>query len=403
LFKCYNSFADIPTTTQDYETLLHCYKSNVFSGVTIMYPFSDEKGFFPIFNVNREEKLIMLGNKRSGAYILIRGSLMEIKSENSIPFQCRSKILNLSGNDSNFVINNNTDDMAITIPYRTDLTDLETRLEALESGSEGITIEDIKTINPYLGINEYYTLSEYDQIPFAKDEKFFQYYRHIRSGDLYCFGVVVRAYMDIAATLNLFKIDKCSNIINIGCDQYSNSMMGTNGFSSSTTIARNLHINNTSGINIVTNGYNARLKVNNNDVSIEDTYYPNKNIVLSRGLRTFITEDALIFHKPGDTITDNDSANRIILPFSVDFSNYNDVENLESFTQQINDGVVELSEKIEEVIDDFGQLETAVIGINDRVKTLEEGSGSNDLITFRQSIIDSIIMAYPYGNLFDKN
>jgi hypothetical protein len=53
-------------------------------------------------------------------------------------------------------------------------------------------------------------------------------------------------------------------------------------------------------------------------------------------------------------------------------------------------------------VDDFGRLETAVIGINDRVKTLEEGSGTNNLITFRQSIIDNAIMANPYGNLYDK-
>jgi hypothetical protein len=47
LFKCYNSFADIPTTVCDYETLLHCYKSNVFSRVAIMYSFQDTQGFFP--------------------------------------------------------------------------------------------------------------------------------------------------------------------------------------------------------------------------------------------------------------------------------------------------------------------------------------------------------------------
>jgi hypothetical protein len=49
-----------------------------------------------------------------------------------------------------------------------------------------LTVEDIKTINPYIGI----------------DEKIFQYNRHMRSG-LYGFGVVVQAYTDIA-TLDLF-------------------------------------------------------------------------------------------------------------------------------------------------------------------------------------------------------
>jgi hypothetical protein len=127
-----------------------------------MYPFSDEKGFFPIFNVNREEKLIMLGNEGSGLYIFIRGSLMEIKSENIIPFQCGSKALSLSGTNNNFVIYNNTDKMGITIPYGTHLTTLETRLAAIEGGSESLTVDDIKTINSYLGIDENYTLGDYD-------------------------------------------------------------------------------------------------------------------------------------------------------------------------------------------------------------------------------------------------
>jgi hypothetical protein len=102
---------------------------------------------------------------------------MEIKSENSIPFQCGSKALNLSGSNNNLVIYNNTDKIDITIPYGTNLTNLETRLEALEGGSESLTVDDIKTINPYIGIDENYTLGDYDQIPFAKDEKFFKYYR----------------------------------------------------------------------------------------------------------------------------------------------------------------------------------------------------------------------------------
>jgi uncharacterized protein YoxC len=92
---------------------------------------------------------------------------------------------------------------------------------------------------------------------------------------------------------------------------------------------------------------------------------------------------------------------KLSFPYETDLTNLTPrIEELESFTQQINDGVVELSEKIEELVDDLGQLETAVIGINNRVKTLEERS--NNLITFHQSIIDNIIMANPYGNLYDK-
>jgi hypothetical protein len=58
----------------------------------------------------------------------------------------------------NDTIVNNTSPNMITIPYGTDLTNFGTRLEALEGGSESLTVDNIKTINPYLGIDEYYTL-----------------------------------------------------------------------------------------------------------------------------------------------------------------------------------------------------------------------------------------------------
>jgi hypothetical protein len=135
-------------------------------------------------------------------------------------------------NGIQFTKNDSSD--TVIIPYGADLTNIGT----------GLTIEDIKTINPYIGIDEYYTLGDYDNIPFAKDEKFFQYYRHMRSGDLYGFGVVVRAYTDIAATLNLFKIDKHGNIINIGCDHYNHPSYPENDFTSSTIIGGDLYINN---------------------------------------------------------------------------------------------------------------------------------------------------------------
>jgi hypothetical protein len=92
----------------------------------------------------------------------------------------------------------------------------------------------------------------------------------MRNG-LYGFGVVVQAYTDIAAALNLFKIDKCQKIIKIGCDHYNSPSYPENDFSSSTTIAGNLYINNTNGINITTYGNELRLKVNTND-NYDDTY-----------------------------------------------------------------------------------------------------------------------------------
>jgi hypothetical protein len=128
-------------------------------------------------------------------------------------------------------LNLETKDIEIIIPFNTDLAGLESRLIALKNESEeGLTIEKIKEINLYLGIDEYYTLIDNYTIPFVKDEKFFQYYRKKYSGSLIDFGVVVQAYMDIAA-LDLFKKNKYQNIINTGGDY--------NTFSSSIVIKGN--------------------------------------------------------------------------------------------------------------------------------------------------------------------
>jgi hypothetical protein len=100
-------------------------------------------------------------------------------------------------------------------------------------------------------------------------------------------------------------------------------MMGTNTFSSNTTIAGNFTVQNNNGIEIFSNGNKLRLVVNENDASFENDNYPNQNIVLSKGLRTSITENEVIFHKPGDTITDKSSPNQVKLPFNTDLTNYN--------------------------------------------------------------------------------
>jgi hypothetical protein len=45
------------------------------------------------------------------------------------------------------------------------------------------------------------------------------------------------------------------------------------------------------------------------------------DIVLSKGLRTSVSSDKIVFHKPGDTITDNSSPNQLKLPFGTDLTN----------------------------------------------------------------------------------
>jgi hypothetical protein len=48
-----------------------------------------------------------------------------------------------------------------------------------------VTVDDIKTINTYLGIDEYHKLGDNDSvnsIPFAEDEKYFKYFRKTYQG-----------------------------------------------------------------------------------------------------------------------------------------------------------------------------------------------------------------------------
>jgi hypothetical protein len=80
----------------------------------------------------------------------------------------------------------------IIIPYDTDLTNLKSRLAALESGSRegggsvgssGLTIEKINEINLYIGINEFYNTYIFKipyKIPFEKNEQFFSIIKYMQ-------------------------------------------------------------------------------------------------------------------------------------------------------------------------------------------------------------------------------
>jgi hypothetical protein len=55
-----------------------------------------------------------------------------------------------------------------------------------------------------------------------------------------------------------------------------------------------------------------------------DDYKTPKNttdIILAKGLRTSVTNNEVVFHKPGDTITDSSSPNQLKLPFGTDLTN----------------------------------------------------------------------------------
>jgi hypothetical protein len=79
-----------------------------------------------------------------------------------------------------------------------------------------------------------------------------------------------------------------------------------------------------------------------------------------------------VFHKPGDTITDNSSPNQVKLPYGTDLTNLK--------TNLTNIG-------------------TSLTNLEGRLTTLENGLGSKNLITFRQSIIDHTSINSPFNTL----
>jgi hypothetical protein len=240
-------------------------------------------------------------------------------------------------------ITDNSSPNQVKLPFGMNLSNLVTRISYLEQHGSSLAIAGIKAANPLLGINEYYTLEQNESIPFAKDEKFFQYYRRDRGYSSIDFGVVIQAYTDNAA-LNLFEINKGDNQINIG-------NFKENAFRSSTVIGGDLTNKNDSGITLITNGNETKLTPYSNYLSCQSGYNPSytTDSILSKGLRTSVTDNEVVFHKPGDTITDNSSPNQVKVPFGTDLTN---------------------------IGTDLTNLET-------RLTTLESGSGSKNLITFR--------------------
>jgi hypothetical protein len=197
------------------------------TGVNVYTKQEDNDQYTPLlFEINKNDNSIQIGTTSDNiGNVSIGGESVELYAQNifNMYFGEQSKYaIDFSFTEKEIIFNNNsginpdTKDKEIIIPFDADLTNLESRLTTLESVSEeGLTIEKIKEINPYLGIDEYYTLDENDQIPFAKDEKFFRYYRQKGALNTLCaFGVVVQPYTDVG-TLNLFKINKYYNQINI--------------------------------------------------------------------------------------------------------------------------------------------------------------------------------------------
>jgi hypothetical protein len=164
----------------------------------------------------------------------------------------------------------------IIIPYGRDLSNIGT----------GLTIEDIKTINPLLGIDEYNT-----SLPsYVKNEKFFQYYRDLGStGSLNGLGVMVQIYNDTYRG-TLFNINKANNTITLGIE-YLKPNVHEIDFQSFIDLRGRVRIYNLKGLELMSNVSDIltmNLVNRKNDVSFIETNNTSPintvDIILDKGL-----------------------------------------------------------------------------------------------------------------------
>jgi hypothetical protein len=167
----------------------------------------------------------------------------------------------------------------------------------------------------------------------------------------------------------LLQINKAMNTVRIDAhvyDQQTKNLL----FQTTTTLHGFVGVTNCSGLTLANNKENVVTTLINslNDVSFMENYktpYNTTDVVLSNDFRTSITNYEVVFHKPGDVITDNSSQNQVKLPFGTNLTN----------------------------------IRTDLTNLENRLTSLENGSGSKDLITFNQSVIDHTSINTPFNTL----
>jgi hypothetical protein len=209
------------------------------------------------------------------------------------------------------------DDGKIVIPYGTDLTNLETRLTTLESNEEGssytpVIPEDFNKYTPF------YPTS------FSNDS-FFNFFRGNNPGSP-PLGVLVTTNNN-EYNQPLFQINK-TNFIRIG-STYLDSTTKELKLETARFIIGAVGINNYSGLTLVNTKDSASTTIlinHTNNVSFMKYYTTPNNttdIVLAKDFRTSVTDNEVVFHKPGDTITNKSSPSQVIICYNTDLINYN--------------------------------------------------------------------------------
>jgi hypothetical protein len=206
-----------------------------------------------------------------------------------------------------------------------DLTDLENRVKTVEQGGNSdYIIDEIKRINPNVGIDECVDIINDNgsySIPFEMNEKFFQYYKRTNVDKfLERFGGYVQFYHN-SHNGTLFFIDKFSNFISLGDQLYDDSTQTTQ-FETTTLVKGNFEVNNVSGIRLsnIKDDTSASLVNHKDDISFMiDSMNPSTDdIVIPKGLRMNHQSTELIIQNRREADT---GPNKIVIPYGTDFTN----------------------------------------------------------------------------------
>jgi hypothetical protein len=181
-----------------------------------------------------------------------------------------------------------------------------------QRGNYEYVIDEIKAINPNVGIDDYVNIindkGSYS-IPFEMNEKFFQYYRRMDADKiLEGFGSYIQIYHNYHKG-TLFFVDKFNNFISLG-DQL---MQG------------NVEVSNVRGLKLtnIKDDTSASLVNHKDDISFMiDCMNPSTDIVIPKGLRMNHQPAELIIQKPGEA---DGGPNKIVIPYRTDLTNLTNI------------------------------------------------------------------------------
>jgi hypothetical protein len=199
------------------------------------------------------------------------------------------------------------------------IANLEDGVKTLEGGGNSdYVIDEIKIINPYVGIDECVNIVNHNglyNIPFEMNEKFFKYYRRTNVDKiLEGFGVYIQIYHN-THNGTLFFIDKFHIFITFQNQLYDNSTE-TLQFETFIKMQGNVEVNKVTGLKLtnIKDETSPSLVNHKGDISFMiDCVNPcTDDIVIAKGLRMNHQPGELIIQKLGEA---DGGSNKIVISY----------------------------------------------------------------------------------------